>query len=414
MQAMSSFDRAPPLSLPVRYFLAAACWLLPLAASLLRTDGDYPSLSLLLPLHLLALGVLGNVMLGALLQMVAVVSGVPCLRPRWWRLGVWSLWQLATASLCWGFYQGLAPPWLQLASVLFALLAAALSGLLYGLWRSQATDGSSRGLRLALGLLLVTLLLGLSMLAVLGWGRPWPLLSLLPLHRLAAQGWVLLLVMAVAQVIAPMFLLTPAYPGWWQRHGATLWLLALLAGAAGLQWQPQWPWWWLAWLPLALFAALSLRLLRASRRPQEWLLPYWWLAFVLLAVLAALLPLLMWQGAAPWLARALAWCLLGGFALTLVVGMLYRIVPFLLWLHLKNAAPPRHRVPALHAFVPETAARHSWRALLLLQPLAALWVWQPQLGWPLALALLGLLALLLHHFVAAARQYHTARRTLPS
>ena len=130
-------------------------------------------------------------------------------------------------------------------------------------------------------------------------------------------------------------------------------------------------------------------------------------------MLALLLPLLAWQGGAPWLVRALAWCLLGGFALTLVVGMLYRIVPFLLWLHLKNAAPPRHRIPAMHAFVPEVAARHSWRAVLLLQPLAALWVWQPQQGWPLALALLGLWCLLLRHFAAAARQYRVARRALP-
>ncbi|MFD2448491.1 hypothetical protein ACFSQE_08660 [Vogesella fluminis] len=393
--------------------MAAAAWLLPLSASLLLTDGDYPSLSLLLPLHLLALGVLGNAMLGALLQMVAVVSGVPCMRPTWWRLVVWSLWQLATASLCWGFYQSLAPPWLQLASVLFVLPAVSLSGLLFDLWRSPATDGSSRGLRLALGLLLLTMLLGLSMLAVLGWGRPWPLLSLLPLHRLAAQGWVLLLVMAVAQVIAPMFLLTASYPGWWQRHGSMLWLLSLLAGACGLWWLPQWPWWWLAWLPLALFAVLSLRLLRTSRRPQEWLLPYWRLSFALLALLAALLPLLMWQGAAPWLARALAWCLLGGFALTLVVGMLYRIVPFLLWLHLKNAAPPRHRIPPLQTFMPEIAPRRSLRMLLLVQPLAALWVWRPDVGWPLALALIALLLLLSLHFIAAARQYRAARRVLP-
>ncbi|SCK19250.1 hypothetical protein [Vogesella sp. LIG4] len=401
MQAVPSYDSAPPLGLPVRFFLAAWLWLLLLAASWAGTaDGAYPSPGLWLPLHLMALGVLGNVMLGALLQLLAVVSALAFPRPGIWSKGLWGSWQLGCGALFAGFASGLTPGWLQLASAGFSVATLLLAGLWWQLWRSPAQDSSSRGLRWALAALLLTLGLGIAQLGVLGWGRPWSLLTLLPLHRLAAQGWVWLLLVAVAQVILPMFLLTPALPGWWQRWASPAWgSLLLLAGALSLAW-PDSGWWWLAALPLPVCAWVWGGALRHSRRPQEWLPRYWQLALGLLLALCAVFVAGQWLDV-PALRRLQGWLLLGGVAFTLTVGMLYRIVPFLLWLQLRRGVKPQQKVPSLQVLLPEAKARLGWKLLCLWQLCGAAWCLWPALWWLPAASGAVLAGVLFTHYRAA-------------
>jgi hypothetical protein len=51
-----------------------------------------------------------------------------------------------------------------------------------------------------------------------------------------------------------------------------------------------------------------------------------------------------------------------GFAMSAINGMLYKIVPFLVWYHLQcDAALPRERVPNLKAIVNEDRALRQWR-----------------------------------------------------
>ena len=74
-----SLDQAPPLRIPVAFFTAAPLWLLA-AAALLLVLGDAVWTSRWNPetlalTHVLTLGFLGNVMLGALYQMTPVVAG---------------------------------------------------------------------------------------------------------------------------------------------------------------------------------------------------------------------------------------------------------------------------------------------------------------------------------------------------
>ncbi|MFC3530999.1 hypothetical protein ACFOLG_02260 [Vogesella facilis] len=401
MQAIPSYHSAPPLDLPVRFFMAAWLWLLLLAGTWYGTaDGGYPSPGLWLPLHLLALGVLGNVMLGALLQLLAVVSALGFPRPAIWRHGLWGSWQLGCAALCSGFAGGLSAGWLQLASIAFAGAVGLLAWLWWLLWHSPAQDSSSRGLRWALACLLLTLCLGIAQLGVLAWGQPWPLLALLPLHRLAAQGWVWLLLLAVAQVILPMFLLTPALPGWWQRWASPAWGgLLLLAGALSLIW-PAGGWWWLAALPLPLTAWVWGRALRGSRRPQEWLPRYWQLALGLLLALCVAFVVGQWLDSEA-LRRLQGWLLLGGVAFTLCVGMLYRIVPFLLWLQLRRGVKPQQKVPSLQQLLPEEKARLGWRLLCSWQLAGVAWCLWPVLWWLPAASGSLLAAALFAHYRAA-------------
>lgn len=411
---LPQLDQAPPLTLPLRFFIAGLLWLLPALLALGWSEGAYPSLSLLIPLHLFTLGVLGNIMLGALLQLLAVLSGWRCSQPGWWTIGLWGGWQLGTLSLITAFLQQFSPFWLQLTSVLFTVVALHLATLLWQVWRLPTRDGSSRSLRMALLCLLLTLLLGGGMLQVLTGQLPLPLARLLVWHRLLAQGWVLLLIMAVAQSVAPLFLMTPPYPPAWQRHAWWGWPACLLLAALSMAcWPDQGGSLW-AWFPALCFCGLTWQRLQQTRRHSEWLLPYWRLALGWLSVLLLLWPLFSWRMMPDWLGRLLGWGWLCGLALTLILGMLHRIVPFLLWLDLKNLAPPRYKLPSLQDFISEQHARRNLQLWLGVQTCALCWIAYPLWGrWLLAASLLLLWGTLLHLGHRAGQHYHQIRRQLP-
>jgi hypothetical protein len=81
-----SLEQAPPFSVPLRFFLTAP-WFLVLAALLMLWQGPGIFASRWLPAtlaltHLLTLGFMAQVMLGALMQMLPVMVGVVIPRPR--------------------------------------------------------------------------------------------------------------------------------------------------------------------------------------------------------------------------------------------------------------------------------------------------------------------------------------------
>ena len=394
-QAWLSYEAAPPPWLPGSFFVASLIWLLITGLTLLL--GDTVAANRFDPLivtltHLLALGVLGNAMLGALLQLLAVAAGVGTPSPRalWWR--VFPVWQVGVACLCWGFSHGFAATWLTAGALLaYSAGLALLLHALPGLWRSPARDATSQGLRLALGGLGVALTLGLLLVLTLGGQLQLPFLPLLHSHVLwAGLGWLLALLLAVSQTVIPMFLVSPAYPA------ASRWLLpgqlVLLALSLLLLWQQDKMSGWLALagLPAAAFACLTLQQLRRCRRRRDPL----WLSWLL--AMLALLSGLSCAIAAPWwpantslpLYCGVLW--LGGLGLGGVLGMLGKIAPFLAWLHLQRLHPPRGALPATHGFLSEQAVLRltGLHALWLLTALA--WCRWPA-HWQTALAVLSLL-----------------------
>jgi hypothetical protein len=81
-----SYEQAPPFDVPLRFFLTAP-WFLLLAAALVLWQGPAIFSSRWLPAtlaltHLLTLGFMAQIMLGALLQILPVVVGVVVPRPR--------------------------------------------------------------------------------------------------------------------------------------------------------------------------------------------------------------------------------------------------------------------------------------------------------------------------------------------
>ncbi|BEV73410.1 hypothetical protein THUN1379_28920 [Paludibacterium sp. THUN1379] len=378
------YDKAPPLWLPTGFFLAAIGWLLVLALSLaaaspLAADRYQPLVVALT--HMLALGVLGNIMLGALLQLLAVLAGVALTRPIRLLWTVWLPWQAGVALLCLGFARGFSPDELLAGVIGLALaLAVFLTHGIVGLHRSPARDGGSRGMLRAMTALMVTALLGLAMVATLRGSAALPLLPLLHSHVLwGGIGWLLGLLIAISQTVLPMFLITPAYPRpvrWLSAALLPLLLLAtlwrLLAPA-----MPD-PSALALWLAVMLYGALTLRLLQQARRPQDPARRSWQRAVWCLPASALLALVAWWSPAACWPLLA-GWLWLGGLGFGVMLAMLGKIVPFLCWLHLKALQPPRGALPSTHGFLSEQVQqRLGW--------LHALWL-AGGIGWCLSPAL---------------------------
>lgn len=92
-----------------------------------------------------------------------------------------------------------------------------------------------------------------------------------------------------------------------------------------------------------------------------------------------------------------------GFAVSVANGMLYKIVPFLIWLNLQSRLAKGAAIPNMKQIIPDHTARRQLRAhMATLLLLLASTAW-PVLIYPAALALALASCLLLLNLVVAAR-----------
>ena len=188
-----SYEQAPPFDVPLRFFLTAP-WFLLLAAALVLWQGPAIFSSRWLPAtlaltHLLTLGFMAQIMLGALLQILPVVVGVVVPRPRLMAALIHVPLTLGALALPIAFLSGY-PLWFHPALGLLGLsFGVALIVIHLALWRAPVASDTVVALRCALVALLITIGLGLSLGGYFGWGLNLPVIALTHVH--AAWGLVL-------------------------------------------------------------------------------------------------------------------------------------------------------------------------------------------------------------------------------
>jgi len=418
MQRTLTLEQSPPLAAVLRYFLSVPLFVA-LAGALLLWQGapalasrwSGPTLALT---HLMTLGGLGMAMAGALIQILPVVAGTELPRAELLARGVHLLLAGGTAALAAAFLTSHA--WLfQLAVLLlvggFGWLIATLT---VGLWQSPAPGAIPMlaTVRLALAALLVTVVLGGLLAAGFGWPAHDALLPLMAgadLHAMwAVFGWAGLLLIGVSFQVVPMFQVTALYPERLVRAiGVLIFLLLVAATALALAQAPA----ALAWLARALllacyvlFAFTTLKMLAQRKRDKpDAMTRFWCLAMGSLLACAALW--IMPEDAAGG-GRTLAMGVLaiGGFLYSTVNGMLYKIVPFLMWHHLSAHAAPGYRAPTVKKIASDTSAqRQFWlHAASMVLLVLACW-WPDLLARPAGLALGASALWLLTNLVRATR-----------
>jgi len=377
------FEQAPPISVPLRFFLVAP-WFGVAAALMLALAGPDSLASRWDPsavaaTHLLTLGVLAMCMIGALMQMLPVVAGAALTRPNRLAWLIQPPLMLGVLLLAWGFTAGrteillaaLAP----LALALFAFVGVALSAMA----SAAAKNATITAMRLALAALALTVSLGLLAAWTYAGRTGLPLPTLADIHLgWGLLGWIGILVVGVAYQVVPMFQMTPPYPlaltrslGWLMAGGPAAFSLGR---SFELEWLTRGTT-MILFAGFALFAATTLRLQRQRRRPlPDITLRFWRVAMVSLLASGAvwLLGLIAPPiAASPRQPLVLGILWLMGFAWSAVNGMLYKIVPFLVWLHLQSQRPPRGTTPNMKQVIAETATRrqaltHETALILLL------------------------------------------------
>ena len=414
-----SLDQAPPISVPFRFFLTAPIFALITSLMLLWQGPDLFSSrwnpALLGTTHLLTLGYMGLIMLGAILQMLPVVAGKPVQRP----MLVASIVHLSVTGgiilLCSGLIFSL-PLALEVSMVALgtALLLFVILVILT-LRRSMPQNMTVQAIRMAMLMLAATVVLGLTVLSnyVFGWWLE-DREMMINLHLAwGLLGWVGLLLVGVAYQVVPMFQLTPHYPAKITRWLAVLIFTSLL-GLAITNHAPAFHWVFKAILAIgfATFAVTTLWLQSKRRRK----LPDVTLNFWRMGMGSLLLSITLWLMAQilPSINNMVDYeLLLGilmivGFAMSVINGMLYKIVPFLVWFHLQSRRGGKgSKVPNVREILAESRARlQMWLHFSALCALLASSILTKTLTYPAAILFGASNIILWLNIMSATRTYY--------
>ena len=404
MRADLSLQQAPPFSVPARFLVSAPLFGLIAALVLLWYGPEMISHrwtpEMLAVTHLLTLGFLAMSMLGAMMQLMPVLMGMVIPRPVLFSSIIHT--PLFLGSLC------LSLAWLLQINQLF-VIAIVLLGFSFSLFILLATDRLLRSanrhvtrsmMMLALLALFITTCLGV----YLAMGHSW---QFFPLARQLTNlhlswgmlGWVLLLIMAVAYQVIPMFQITDEYPALHQRWMGWIVFISII----GLSLPYIWPQAQqleiikilcsvLLASCLLIFAVNTLNLLKKRRRQLPDLTMRFWqvaMSSLILVTLSWITATLMNWNLPELLLGTL---MIHGFAMTSINGMMYKIIPFIIWLHLsthnkklrdKDAREAQVKVPHMRKIIPEAAGHWQFRChlsslvLLLMATIWPLWFYYP-------------------------------------
>jgi hypothetical protein len=303
----------------------------------------------------------------------------------------------------------LAWPILGLAFITF------ISASLISLARSPAYNATKTAILLSILALGGAITVGMLLAHGYATGSLLPYTKLATAHiSLSLGGWVLLLIIGVSYQVVPMFQLTPNYPKWLTRSLAPAIFIVLVLSLLSALYDPALHWVAIAaqslfWSFAGCFAAATLWLQsKRRRRVADATLSFFRLGMTAMLCAALLSLVTLYFPAIDHLGTLSAMLFLLGFAMSLIHGMLYKIVPFLVWFHLFRGGVKRG-VPNMKEIIPEAWMwRHLWlHRGTLLAALFAPW-WYPA-AWLVALGLLLQGMLLGYALLIAIAVY---RRTL--
>lgn len=364
-----AFASAPRPSLPMRFLVAALAWGA-VAGLWLAWQGEIALLSRWTPatlvlVHVFALGLLGNAMLGSLVQFLPVAAGSPLPGTRvvpWLHAAFNAGLALLLATLAASSHALALPAGGLLGGSLaiFALLA------LVAVIRGKGARVVREGIGLTLLALTATAALGLLLLAArTGWRGP-AAAGMVDVHAaFGVIGWVLGLLVAVGGVTLPMLqgtraLPVPALRTWQVASMLTLGIaVATLADVV-----PGSAWRLAAWPPAAFALTVYVLQARAPHRRNPVLRRFWQAGCACLFA-ASLLALRPDVPLVP-----LGVLVLGVGLPLLVVGMALEITAFLTWIALRQRVPRGVRVPGVGSLFEEAYRRRAF----VLHAVAGAWL----------------------------------------
>ncbi len=346
-------------------------------------------------LHLVNIGMLMMVVIGVLFQILPVLGGVHF---KWQGTISRVIYLSLTVGVLFysvGFFFSES----SLLFISFIVLTVGLLPyillLLYALFMVDNPPETIYLFRYPALFLLLLVVVGVVLLITPGIGRV-TLFPLTDIHAVwAFGGWFTLLLMGISFQMIPMFQVTPDFPGWIKKLVIPfvavmllLWGVVRMAGFSGLEAD--------IFLLLAAGAMVAfgvsglLIIARRKRKIFDATVYFWQFSFISLIIGSSMLIYsLLFSGKIPgWLALFWIFC----FLLPMVSGMLIKITPFLVFLHLQQKVikdPQQMKnlanIPNIFQILPTQSAR----ILLMLFSLSVV-AWGGALLFPAAIHIVGL------------------------
>ncbi len=413
-----SLDQAPPISAPVRFFLTAPLFGMLAALFIFLSDADVLSsryaLESIALTHLFTIGFFAMVMLGALQQMLPVLAGVSIPKAALVASSSHLLIVMGLLGMVGGLLFSLKVP-IFIATLLLGVgFSILLVGIFLAIKKVEFLTATIRGMRWALFFAFVVVLLGMHLLSSYGTGVSSELhLIFANIHMLfGVFGFAGVLIMGVSFQVIPMFYVTPAFKEVYQKWLVlavvmTLTLWALLSFMAE-------DFVWIAKVVLAmvfgLFGYLVIKKMGERKRPIADITVYYWrLSGVMLIA-----GMLLWLAGA-WMDQELSVMVAilvgGGFVMSVMIGMLYKIIPFLVWFHLNGMG--YMSIPSMGEMVHKKMALVQFVLFVVSLALFLLAFWMPLLMKLGALTLFVSMLLLEINLVTAYKNYGETRKRKP-
>lgn len=372
------------------------------------------SLETIVVTHLFTIGFIAMVMLGALQQMLPVLAGVQLPKA----LGVASISHLLISF-------GLILMGIGLLSssktVLFCATAALglgffilLGAIAVAIRKVAFLTPTIRGMRWSIVFAFAIVALGMHLLSSYGIGRIGELhLGFANMHAvLAIFGFGGILIIGVSFQVIPMFYVTPAFHDKLQKYLVLAVVVALVLWAVLSFFAVD-----LAWIAkllllslFILFGGAIIRKMSQRKRPIKDVTVYFWRLSGVMAILGGLL----WFSSAMIETDILSFVgviIGGGLIMSVMSGMLYKIIPFLVWFHLNGMG--YMSIPSMGEMVHKKMAVVQFLFFVLSIVLFSFSYWIPfmiKLG---AVVLFASMLLLEFNLIMAYRNYLEIRKRKP-
>ena len=289
--------------------------------------------------HLFTIGFIAMVMLGALQQMLPVLAGVTLPKASLVATTSHILISLGLVLMSIGLLQSIKAIIFMATLSLGLGFLILLGAIVLAIRKVEFLTPTIRGMRWAIGFAFIVVMIGMHLLSSYGTGVMGTThLSFANMHAaFAIFGFAGILIIGVAFQVIPMFYVTPAFHENYQKYlvlavVATLVFWALLSFLAVD----------LAWIAktilvalFALFGYLIIEKMNQRKRPITDITVYYWRLSGAMAILGSLL----WLSSGFIEEDVLSFVgviIGGGFLMSVMSGMLYKIIPFLVWFHLNG------------------------------------------------------------------------------
>jgi hypothetical protein len=365
-----SVDQAPPISAPIRFFVTAPLFAVLAGILILFSDAEILSSRFsthtIAITHALSVGFLSFVMFGALLQMLPVLAGVRISKVNLVAKSSYALMLVGTLSMIFGLWFDISKLILLSSLLLGSGFLILIISMLIALRSVVNVTASVRAIITGLIFALLITLMGMHLLSSYGIGKFSDLhLLFANIHSVwAVFGFAGVLIIGVAFHVLPMFYVAPRFKKfckqkvvWLVTSGLLLWLFLNIFiesySTIGKIWVALFFW--------AFSTTVYLKLNARRRKVSDITVWYWRSASIFMTL-----------GTFAWAINdffdekyivIVSILIGGGFILSIMSGMLYKIVPFLVWFHLN--AKGYMSIPTMNDMISKKLAKAQFFLFIL-------------------------------------------------